>query len=57
MIYESHNTNWKEFAKTFAHDGFKIKQEITSPISGYVDRLQIKERIMASLYNAEDIRY
>ena len=32
--------NWKKAANDFVENGFKIKQESTSPISGYVDNLR-----------------
>ena len=36
--------NWKESAKSFVDKGFIIKEEYTSPFSGYVDNL--KNRIV-----------
>ena len=36
--------NWKESAKIFVEKGFIIKEEYTSPFSGYVDNL--KNRIV-----------
>tara|TARA_R110002073_G_scaffold284012_1_gene448291 strand:- start:1288 stop:1653 length:366 start_codon:yes stop_codon:yes gene_type:complete len=32
--------NWKESAKNFVEKGFIIKEEYTSPFSGYVDNLK-----------------
>ncbi len=34
--------NWKETAKNFIEKGFKIKEEYTSPVSGFVDKLRVK---------------